>query len=143
MWNITAVQNIQRDIFLYSNIQSSICLFFYLFTVIHTYIFYCIFIDSIFVNNLKNVRSFHLLRGPKICEKIVLRDLYKDNRSTRYIGSFEFYVHFLKAEGANPPSIPSLILAEDHWLILRVTFETRERDRIREIDIHYLGKSLK
>ena len=26
---------------------------------------------------------------------------------------------------------------------LRVTFETRERDRIREIDIHYLGKSLK
>ena len=49
--------------------------------------------------------------------KIVLRDLHKDSRSTRYIGSFEFYVHFLKAEGANPPNIPSLILAEDHWLI--------------------------
>ena len=55
--------------------------YFYLSTVI----FYCIFIDSIHVSNLKNVRSFYSSRGPKTRGKIVLRGTKNQPREERPI----------------------------------------------------------
>ena len=83
-----------------------------------TYIYFLLYIHRFLIcEQFKERKIISSFKRPLDMRKIVLRDLHKDSRSTRYIGSFEFYVHFLKAEGANPPNIPSLILAEDHWLI--------------------------